>query len=64
MTTEPNTAAKKAEKIVAVKGMNDILPPSVPRTERLPDSALWQWFESVVRRDFRLVSAAIAFARR
>lgn len=46
---ETSTAAKKAEKIVAVKGMNDILPPSVPRTERLPDSALWQWFESVVR---------------
>ncbi|GAB3656814.1 histidine--tRNA ligase [Ramlibacter alkalitolerans] len=38
-----------AEKLSAVKGMNDILPPSVPRTERLPDSALWQWFESCVR---------------
>jgi histidyl-tRNA synthetase len=49
MTTENNTAAKKAEKLVAVKGMNDILPPSVPRTERLPDSALWQWFEGCVR---------------
>jgi histidyl-tRNA synthetase len=49
MSTENSTAAKKAEKIVAVKGMNDILPPSVPRTEKLPDSALWQWFESVVR---------------
>ncbi|MDB5752696.1 MAG: hisS [Ramlibacter sp.] len=36
-------------KISAVKGMNDILPPSVPRTEKLPDSALWQWFESAVR---------------
>jgi histidyl-tRNA synthetase len=49
MTQENNTAAKKAEKLVAVKGMNDILPASVPRTEKLPDSALWQWFESVVR---------------
>jgi histidyl-tRNA synthetase len=46
---ETNNAAKKAEKLVAVKGMNDILPPSVPRTEKLPDSALWQWFESSVR---------------
>jgi histidyl-tRNA synthetase len=36
-------------KLSAVKGMNDILPPSVPRTEKLPDSALWQWFESCVR---------------
>ena len=49
MTTETSTAAKKAEKLVAVKGMNDILPASVPRTEKLPDSALWQWFESAVR---------------
>ncbi|HEY0856310.1 MAG TPA: histidine--tRNA ligase [Albitalea sp.] len=38
-----------AEPIRAVKGMNDILPPSVPRTEKLPDSALWQWFETCVR---------------
>jgi histidyl-tRNA synthetase len=36
-------------KISAVKGMNDILPASVPRTEKLPDSALWQWFETAVR---------------
>jgi histidyl-tRNA synthetase len=49
MTTENSTAAKKAEKLVAVKGMNDILPASVPRTEKLPDSALWQWFETAVR---------------
>jgi len=49
MTHETNTAAKKAEKLAAVKGMNDILPPSVPRTEKLPDSALWQWFETCVR---------------
>ena len=38
-----------AERINAVKGMNDILPGSVPRTEKLPDSALWQWFEACVR---------------
>jgi histidyl-tRNA synthetase len=38
-----------AESIRAVKGMNDILPLGVPRTERLPDSALWQWFETAVR---------------
>lgn len=37
------------QKLSAVKGMNDILPASVPRTEKLPDSALWQWFESAVR---------------
>lgn len=37
------------EKIRAVKGMNDILPASVPRTEKLPDSGLWQWFEACVR---------------
>jgi histidyl-tRNA synthetase len=36
-------------KISAVKGMNDILPASVPRKENLPDSALWQWFETSVR---------------
>ena len=39
-----------AEQLRAVKGMNDILPASVPRSERLPDSALWQWFEVAVRR--------------
>jgi histidyl-tRNA synthetase len=49
MSIESNVAARKADKVVAVKGMNDILPPSVPRTEKLPDSALWQWFESGVR---------------
>jgi histidyl-tRNA synthetase len=38
-----------AEILRAVKGMNDILPASVPRTEKLPDSALWQWFETTVR---------------
>ena len=49
MTTETHAAAKKAEKLVAVKGMNDILPAAVPRTEKLPDSGLWQWFETTVR---------------
>ncbi|MEW6705609.1 MAG: histidine--tRNA ligase [Pseudomonadota bacterium] len=39
-----------AEILRAVKGMNDILPASVPRTEKLPDSALWQWFETTVRK--------------
>ncbi len=38
-----------AEKILAVKGMNDILPGSVPRKEKLPDSALWRWFENTVQ---------------
>jgi histidyl-tRNA synthetase len=49
MSNENNAAAKKAGKLAAVKGMNDILPPSVPRTEKLPDSVLWQWFETAVR---------------
>jgi histidyl-tRNA synthetase len=35
-----------AEKLSAVKGMNDILPPA--ESEKLPDS-VWQWFESKVR---------------
>ncbi len=39
-----------AELLRAVKGMNDILPGSVPRTEKLPDSALWSWFDDAVRR--------------
>jgi histidyl-tRNA synthetase len=39
-----------AEKISAVKGMNDILPASVPRKEVLPRNTTWQWFEDVVRR--------------
>ena len=37
------------DKINAVKGMNDILPASVSRTDKLPDSALWHWFETTVR---------------
>ncbi|MBX3621928.1 MAG: histidine--tRNA ligase [Rhizobacter sp.] len=43
-------ADKKNAALQAVKGMNDILPPSVPRTEKLPDSAIWAWFETTVRR--------------
>jgi histidyl-tRNA synthetase len=39
-----------AERLSAVKGMNDILPASVPRKEVLPRSATWQWFDDVVRR--------------
>jgi histidyl-tRNA synthetase len=41
-----------AEQLRAVKGMNDIFPPGVlqsVRAEKMPDSALWQWFESTVR---------------
>jgi histidyl-tRNA synthetase len=38
-----------SEPIKAVKGMNDILPGTVTRKDRLPDSALWQWFETTVR---------------
>jgi histidyl-tRNA synthetase len=35
-----NTIAAKADKLLAVKGMNDILP---------PDSARWEWLEEQVR---------------
>ncbi|MBO9678046.1 MAG: histidine--tRNA ligase [Acidovorax sp.] len=49
MSTVPSSAPSKVEKLSAVKGMNDILPASVPRTEKLPDSARWQWFEAAVR---------------
>ncbi len=38
-----------AEKLLAVKGMNDILPGAVVRKDKLPDSAQWQAFERVVR---------------
>ena len=40
----------KVEKLSAVKGMNDILPASVPRTDKLPTAARWQWFEEIVRK--------------
>jgi histidyl-tRNA synthetase len=39
-----------AEKLSAVKGMNDILPASVPRKEVLPRNGTWLWFDEVVRR--------------
>ena len=35
-----NTKQPKAQKLVGVKGMNDILP---------PDSAQWEWLEAQVR---------------
>jgi histidyl-tRNA synthetase len=40
-----------AEKLSAVKGMNDIFPATVPRRgdEKLPNTEMWQWFESIVR---------------
>lgn len=38
------------KKITAVKGFNDILPPSVDRKEKLFDSNLWSWFERTVHR--------------
>ena len=43
-----------AEALQAVKGMNDILPASVPRQGQLPDSGLWLWFENTVREVLRL----------
>ena len=42
-------AETKQAVLQAVKGMNDILPASVPRTEKLPDGGLWLWFETTVR---------------
>lgn len=38
-----------AEKLTAVKGMNDILPAGVPRKEILPRNTTWAWFDEVVR---------------
>ncbi len=40
-----------ADILRAVKGMNDILPPGVPRADKLelPDSAVWASFEGTVR---------------
>jgi histidyl-tRNA synthetase len=38
--TEPTAKQPKAQKLVGVKGMNDILP---------PDSAHWEWLENQVR---------------
>jgi histidyl-tRNA synthetase len=39
-----------AEKLSAVKGMNDILPAGVDRKEVLPRNTTWVWFDDVVRR--------------
>ncbi|MDO5653972.1 MAG: histidine--tRNA ligase, partial [Brachymonas sp.] len=39
-----------AEKILAVKGMNDILPPGIDRKDKLFDSGLWSWFDLTVHR--------------
>jgi histidyl-tRNA synthetase len=44
----PTWSAPMADKLLAVKGMNDILPGSVPRKDKLPDSAIWRWFERTV----------------
>lgn len=41
MSNHNNSLGKKAQKLAAVKGMNDILP---------PDSARWEWLEDKVRR--------------
>ncbi len=41
MSNLNNTPGNKAQKVAAVKGMNDILP---------PDSARWEWLEDKVRR--------------
>ena len=49
--TESKVATRSAPApLAAVKGMNDILPGQVTRKERLPDSALWLWFETAVRK--------------
>jgi histidyl-tRNA synthetase len=49
--SETKSPAKVAPSpLPAVKGMNDILPAQVSRKERLPDSALWLWFEAAVRK--------------
>ncbi|WP_431104722.1 histidine--tRNA ligase [Roseateles noduli] len=38
-----------SKNIQAVKGMNDILPASVDRKDKLPSSQLWSWFETTLR---------------
>ena len=40
MSNEKSSPSSKPEKLVAVKGMNDILP---------PESARWEWLEAKVR---------------
>jgi histidyl-tRNA synthetase len=39
-----------ADKILAVKGMNDILPGGIPRKDKLPGAECWRWFERTVDR--------------
>ncbi|MFN0184135.1 MAG: histidine--tRNA ligase [Aquabacterium sp.] len=46
---DASPTAKTLSPLTAVKGMNDILPPGLPRRDKLPDAALWQWFETAVR---------------
>lgn len=41
VSTEKKLSTKKSEKLLAVKGMNDILP---------PESARWEWLEEKIRR--------------
>ncbi|HEY6511739.1 MAG TPA: histidine--tRNA ligase [Burkholderiaceae bacterium] len=50
MTTPLPADKRPISPLPAVKGMNDILPAAVPRKDKLPDSALWLWFEAAVRR--------------
>jgi histidyl-tRNA synthetase len=38
-----------SKSIQAVKGMNDILPASVTRKDKLPSGQLWAWFETTLR---------------
>ncbi|ANH68395.1 histidine--tRNA ligase [Mitsuaria sp. 7] len=38
-----------SKNLQAVKGMNDILPASVDRKDKLPSSQLWSWFETTLR---------------
>jgi histidyl-tRNA synthetase len=49
MANHPSATNAATEQLRAVKGMNDILPGSVPRKERLPDAELWRWFETTVQ---------------
>ena len=50
MAETPSQESRTPSPLAAVKGMNDILPGQVTRKERLPDSALWLWFEAAVRK--------------
>ena len=50
MAEANSVAPSTPSRLAAVKGMNDILPGQITRKERLPDSALWLWFEAAVRK--------------